>query len=49
MPMRSVPFKVVCMLGLNDADYPRSVQPMGFDLLPQSRRQKGDRLRKLDD
>jgi len=49
MPMRSVPFKVVCMLGLNDADYPRSVQPMGFDLLPQSRRQKGDRSRKLDD
>ncbi|OUL58889.1 exodeoxyribonuclease V subunit gamma [Pseudoalteromonas ulvae] len=49
MPMRSVPFKVVCMLGLNDADYPRSVQPMGFDLLPHSLRQKGDRSRKLDD
>ncbi|ATC94373.1 exodeoxyribonuclease V subunit gamma [Pseudoalteromonas tunicata] len=49
MPMRAVPFKVVCMLGLNDADYPRSVQPMGFDLLPHSKRQKGDRSRKLDD
>ena len=49
MPMRAVPFKVVCMLGLNDADYPRTVQPIGFDLVPFSKRQKGDRSRKLDD
>lgn len=49
MPMRAVPFKVVCMLGLNDADYPRSVQPIGFDLVPHSKKQKGDRSRKLDD
>ncbi|MBE0367591.1 exodeoxyribonuclease V subunit gamma [Pseudoalteromonas aurantia] len=49
MPMRAVPFKVVCLLGLTDADYPRSVQPIGFDLVPYSHRQKGDRSRKLDD
>ncbi|WP_372760733.1 exodeoxyribonuclease V subunit gamma, partial [Pseudoalteromonas sp.] len=49
MPMRAVPFKVVCMLGLNDADYPRTVQPIGFDLVPHSKKQKGDRSRKLDD
>jgi exodeoxyribonuclease V gamma subunit len=49
MPMRAVPFKVVCMLGLNDADYPRNVQPIGFDLVPYSKKQKGDRSRKLDD
>ena len=49
MPMRAVPFKVVCMLGLNDADYPRNVQPIGFDLVPHSKKQKGDRSRKLDD
>ena len=49
MPMRAVPFKVVCMLGLNDADYPRTVQPIGFDLVPHSQRKKGDRSRKLDD
>ncbi|MBQ4832218.1 exodeoxyribonuclease V subunit gamma [Pseudoalteromonas sp. MMG010] len=49
MPMRAVPFKVVCMLGLNDADYPRTVQPIGFDLVPYSTKQKGDRSRKLDD
>ncbi|WP_440053453.1 exodeoxyribonuclease V subunit gamma [Pseudoalteromonas sp. T1lg65] len=49
MPMRAIPFKVVCMLGLNDADYPRTVQPIGFDLVAHSIRQKGDRSRKLDD
>ncbi|MEQ3515630.1 exodeoxyribonuclease V subunit gamma [Pseudoalteromonas sp. BZB3] len=49
MPMRAVPFKVVCLLGLNDGDYPRSVQPIGFDLVSQSQRKKGDRSRKLDD
>ncbi|QPB83852.1 exodeoxyribonuclease V subunit gamma [Pseudoalteromonas rubra] len=49
MPMRAVPFKVVCLLGMNDADYPRQVQPIGFDLVPYSRRRKGDRSRKLDD
>lgn len=49
MPMRAVPFKIVCILGLNDGDYPRSVQPLGFDLLQYSRPQKGDRSRKLDD
>ena len=40
MPMRAVPFKVVCMLGLNDADYPRNVQPIGFDLVPYSKKTK---------
>lgn len=49
MPMRAVPFKVVCILGLNDGDYPRSVQPLGFDLLQHSKPQKGDRSRKIDD
>ena len=49
MPMRAIPFKVVCMLGLNDADYPRTVQPIGFDLVSHSTRRKGDRSRKLDD
>lgn len=49
MPMRAIPFKVVCMLGLNDADYPRTVQPIGFDLVAHSTRRKGDRSRKLDD
>src|SRR5690606_15446442 len=33
MPMRSVPFKAVCLLGMNDEDYPRRVTPVGFDLM----------------
>lgn len=49
MPMRAVPFKQVCILGLNDSDYPRNVQPIGFDLVQHSPRRKGDRSRRLDD
>ncbi len=49
MPMRSIPFKVVCILGLNDGDYPRQVTPLGFDLMRGARGRKGDRSRRLDD
>lgn len=49
MPMRSVPFKVVCLLGLNDGDYPRQVAPLGFDLIQANQSRKGDRSRRLDD
>jgi len=48
MPMRAIPFKVVCLLGMNDGDYPRSVPPMGFDLMAEHSR-KGDRSRRDDD
>lgn len=48
MPMRSVPFKVICVLGLNEGDYPRSVAPMGFDLMVGNYR-SGDRSRREDD
>lgn len=48
MPMRAIPFKVVCLLGMNDGDYPRSVPAMGFDLMAQHTR-KGDRSRRDDD
>src|SRR6266496_558313 len=34
-PMRSVPFKVVCLLGLNDTAYPRHDRATGFDLVAQ--------------
>ncbi|MCA1769128.1 MAG: exodeoxyribonuclease V subunit gamma, partial [Halomonas sp.] len=33
MPMRAIPFKRVCLLGMNDGDYPRSHPPMDFDLM----------------
>ena len=49
MPMRSIPFKAVCLLGMNDADYPRQVLPMGFDLIHLGKSRRGDRSRRLDD
>lgn len=41
-PMRSVPFKVVCLLGLNDTAYPRHARAPGFDLVAQHPK-RGDR------
>ncbi|AZP13957.1 exodeoxyribonuclease V subunit gamma [Undibacterium parvum] len=50
MPMRAVPFKVVCLLGMNDGDYPRRSQHLDFDLLAQAGMARpGDRSRRHDD
>ena len=49
LPMRSIPFKVICLLGLNDGDYPRFTAPIGFDLMAAGTARKGDRSRRLDD
>ncbi|MCD8532548.1 MAG: exodeoxyribonuclease V subunit gamma, partial [Saccharospirillaceae bacterium] len=49
MPMRSIPFKAVCLLGMNDEDYPRRVTPVGFDLMVTGRSRRGDRSRREDD
>ncbi|MFM2485463.1 exodeoxyribonuclease V subunit gamma [Celerinatantimonas yamalensis] len=49
LPMRAIPFKVVCLLGMNDADYPRSVPAIGFDLMGEHPMQRGDRSRREDD
>jgi len=49
MPMRSIPFRVVCLLGMNDGIYPRVQHPVGFDLVAQMGPRKGDRSRRLDD
>jgi len=50
MPMRAIPFKVVCLLGMNDGQYPRSHPPLDFDLMaaPGAYR-PGDRSRREDD
>jgi hypothetical protein len=48
MPMRSIPFKQVCLLGMNDGVYPRTLAPMGFDLMAVAGR-RGDRSRRDDD
>lgn len=48
MPMRAIPFKVVCLLGMNDGDYPRAQPPLDFDLMGSDYR-PGDRSRREDD
>lgn len=48
MPMRSIPFKVLCLLGMNDGQYPRNIVPMGFDLMA-GHRNRGDRSRRDED
>ena len=48
MPMRAIPFKVICLLGMNDGDYPRVQAARDFDLMGNSWR-AGDRSRREDD
>lgn len=47
-PMRSIPHRVVCLLGLNGDAFPRAGRPPGFDLTVQQR-QHGDRTERDDD
>ncbi len=50
MPMRAVPFEVVCLLGMNDGDYPRPATRSDFDLMGLPGQQRpGDRSRRSDD
>lgn len=48
VPMRSIPFSVVCLLGMNDRDYPRREQAQSFDLMAASPK-LADRSRRTDD
>jgi exodeoxyribonuclease V gamma subunit len=48
VPMRSIPFRVICLLGMNDADFPRVRRPLGFDFIAQ-RPRPGDRSARDDD
>lgn len=49
VPMRSIPFAVVCLIGMNDGSYPRRQPTAGFDLLSTTPARKGDRSRREDD
>ena len=40
MPMRAIPFKLVCLLGMNDSAYPRSPTPRDFELISHPGRQR---------
>jgi exodeoxyribonuclease V gamma subunit len=48
LPMRAVPFKIICLLGMNDGDFPRSPARFGFDLMGNEFR-RGDRSMRFDD
>jgi exodeoxyribonuclease V gamma subunit len=47
-PMRSIPFKIICLLGLNDAAFPRNDPRLGFDLMALEP-QLGDQSKREDD
>ncbi len=48
LPMRAVPFKIVCLLGMTDGSFPRVEPRINFDLTAENQR-PGDRSRRLDD
>ena len=48
LPMRSIPFKVVCLIGMNSDSFPRETRPLGFDLMAKNPK-PGDRSQRNDD
>jgi exodeoxyribonuclease V gamma subunit len=48
LPMRSIPFKIIALLGINDGEFPKVERKPTFDLLAQHFK-KGDRSRRADD
>ncbi|TAK63192.1 exodeoxyribonuclease V subunit gamma [Methylobacter sp.] len=48
LPMRSIPFKVIALLGMNDGEFPKIDRHPTFDLLARNFR-KGDRSHRADD
>ncbi|GAB4354145.1 MAG: exodeoxyribonuclease V subunit gamma [Immundisolibacter sp.] len=47
-PMRAIPFRVVCVLGLGDGEFPRRTRPAEFDRLAGDYR-PGDRVPREED
>ncbi|MFP4309621.1 MAG: exodeoxyribonuclease V subunit gamma [Desulfococcaceae bacterium] len=48
LPMRSIPFRVIALVGLNSSDFPRPHRPVSFDLMAQKPR-PGDRTNRDND
>ncbi|MDO5059836.1 MAG: exodeoxyribonuclease V subunit gamma [Neisseria sp.] len=48
VPMRSLPFKMLCLIGLNDGVFPRNTKAAAFDLIAKHPK-RGDRSRRDDD
>ncbi|UCD89658.1 MAG: exodeoxyribonuclease V subunit gamma [Desulfobacterales bacterium] len=48
LPMRSIPFKVICLIGMNSDAFPRESKKLSFDLMAKKPK-IGDRSRRNDD
>lgn len=48
LPMRSIPFRVIALIGMNSDAYPREYKPVGFDLIAHDPR-PGDRSLRDED
>ncbi len=50
LPMRAVPYTMICLLGMNEEDYPRRTPRPDFDLMAMTGMSRpGDRSRRDDD
>jgi exodeoxyribonuclease V gamma subunit len=49
VPMRAIPFQMVCLLGMSDGAFPRRDRPIDIDLIAKRERRVGDRSRRDDD
>lgn len=48
VPMRSIPFKHIMLIGMNETDFPRTKESLSFDMMSRSFR-RGDRSSRDDD
>jgi len=48
LPMRSIPFKIICMVGLNEGNFPRANKTPSFNLM-NDKAKPGDRSPRDDD
>ncbi|MGD8589502.1 MAG: exodeoxyribonuclease V subunit gamma, partial [Chromatiales bacterium] len=48
VPMRSLPFPIICLIGMHDGSFPREQTHLSFDLMDRQFR-FGDRSRRADD
>jgi len=48
VPLRPVPFRLVCLVGMNEASFPRADKRLSFDVTRDSQR-PGDRNKRVDD
>ncbi|NVK54868.1 MAG: exodeoxyribonuclease V subunit gamma [Alteromonadaceae bacterium] len=49
LPMRSIPFKVIAILGLNDGEFPRTNPPGSINIMARQGSRLGDRSRRQED